>query len=837
MNQPPISTSSSTRFKTYQGPNLLQISMPMGGIGAGSICLNGIGGLQDFSIRNAPSISALPDDWNYTDAAFGVMRDCRTGTTKLLEGPMPVERIYDQGVQSQGFRRGGHEGLPRFSEATFESAYPFGTVRLRDPEFPVEVSVEGWSPFVPLDDVASGIPCCILNYQFSNPSPDAVSIEFSFHLAHPAQGVSGESGTRNSVIPGGGVKFSNVDDPTATTFGTAALILKHRDTSVKATWFRGGWFDGISALWTELSEGTFTENDGSASEKGVAGRNGGSVMVKIDLSPGESTTVPVILAWHFPNAEGVPSPTPWHPFYTTQWADAEEVARYSLCHLEQLELRTRAFRDALFGTTIPNTAIDAVASNLAILKSPTVLRQSSGNLWCWEGCFPTRGSCHGSCTHVWNYAQAIPHLYPALERTLREQELLRSMSEDGHVNFRSSLPDGPTTHDFHAAADGQLGGIMKVYREWQICGDLDWLRKMYPAAQRSLEYCIRTWDPNELGALFEPHHNTYDIEFWGPDGMCTTIYLGALSALAEMAASLEHSSDADRYTQLSNRSASYLDETLFDGDYYIHRVQWDGLADSSFRDLLAKSAPSEDDELTSLLRAEGPKYQYGTGCLSDGVIGAWMSDLYGIKTTLKATNVRAHLLAIYQNNFKASLANHACLQRPGYAIGHEPGLLLCTWPKGGKPTLPFVYSDEVWTGIEYQVASHLISHGFVEEGMTIVDAVRSRYDGRIRNPFCEVECGNYYARALSSFALLSSLSGFRYSAAEKSLWLDPKVVSSEFKTFFCTATGWGSLTLASSFQINLAEGYVELEKVVINGHEIPIQARAVAGEVLTIPLC
>ena len=74
-----------------------------------------------------------------------------------------------------------------------------------------------------------------------------------------------------------------------------------------------------------------------------------------------------------------------------------------------------------------------------------------------------------------------PHLYPQLERTLRDLELVRSMDERGHVNFRGAIPDGPVDHNGPAAADGQLGGIMKVYREWQISGDSDWLKKaVYP---------------------------------------------------------------------------------------------------------------------------------------------------------------------------------------------------------------------------------------------------------------------------------------------------------------------------------------------------------------------
>lgn len=469
-----------------------------------------------------------------------------------------------------------------------------------------------------------------------------------------------------------------------------------------------------------------------------------------------------------------------------------------------------AFKDALYSSTLPPAVLDAVGSNLAILKSPTVLRQENGNVWAWEGCFTTSGCCHGSCTHVWNYAQALPHLFPKLERTLREQELERSLNEQGHVCFRAALPDGPTEHGYHAASDGQLGGIMKLYRDWQISGDTAWLRRLYPLAKRSLDYCIETWDPERRGGLFEPHHNTYDIEFWGPDGMCGSIYVGALSAMAQMAGALKNPEDAAFYGALGEKAARFLDAELFNGEYYEQNVQWEDLREQSFR--LSLDSGTLDAETVRLFREEGPKYQYGAGCLSDGIIGGWMAALYGLPTLLETDHVRSTLQSIFRYNYKADLFDHACLQRPGYALGHEAGLLLCTWPRGGKPSLPFVYSDEVWTGIEYQVASHLIMEGLVEEGLTLVEAVRSRYDGHVRNPFNEYECGSYYARAMASYALLPALSGFRYSAVEKALRLAPKIRREAFQTFFSTQSGFGTIALTGNrVTVHVIEGTLEIK--------------------------
>jgi|CZKR01.1.fsa_nt_gi uncharacterized protein (DUF608 family) len=824
--------------RTFSGDSATQIAMPLGGIGAGCICLNGYGGLQDFSIWNHPSTTALPEGYASSQAAFAILHiKGASPVTKLVEGPFPVLKVYDQGLQGEGYRRGGFEGFPRFQKCVFKGEYPFGEVRISDSSVPLQVSLSAWNPFIPLDDKDSGIPCAILEYTLHNSSPRTVEYEFSYHLSHLAPGCSeDESASRNTVIPERGVFLHNLEKPNAEGYGSACLTAIGNQPRIKGMWLRSpGWeFDSLSALWREVSMGTFTANEGS-NEIDTRGRNGGSILLAGSLAPGESQTYPILIAWHFPNcylqvggaplaeAQGAAgcrsfpegASPPWRPYYASIWNDAREIALYVEEHYASLRARTLAFKEALFSSTLPTYVLDAISANLAILKSPTVLRLENGDLWGWEGCFPDAGCCHGSCTHVWNYAQAFPHLYPQLERTLRELELGRSMDENGHVTFRSALPEGPVKHDFHAASDGQLGGIMKVFRDWQISGDIDWLRKMYPLAKRSIDYCIRTWDPDHQGGLFEPHHNTYDIEFWGPDGMCTGIYLGALSALAEMARAVGQTQDATFYDDLAHRCARFMEEHLFNGEYFQQQVQYLGLRNTSFASMVAQ-VDEHSSEMQRLLKREGPKYQYGNGCLSDGVIGAWMARIYGIDTPLARENVRKTLQAIFKHNFKTDLSLHANAQRPGYAMGHEPGLLLCTWPLGGKPTLPFVYSDEVWTGIEYHVASHLIAEGFVKEGLTIVKALRSRYDGRIRNPWNEYECGNYYARAMASYALLGALAGFHYSAVQRTLWFGPQLTIRPFKTFFSTASGFGTIELGGrSLRVQLLEGVLPLEKLVL----------------------
>ena len=401
----------------------------------------------------------------------------------------------------------------------------------------------------------------------------------------------------------------------------------------------------------------------------------------------------------------------------------------------------------------------------------------------------------------------------SLERTLRETEFRVSQNTEGHQNFRVNLPISAPPHNFHAAADGQLGGIMKVYREWRISGDTQWMKDLFPAVKKSLDYCIRTWDPLHKGYLEEPHHNTYDIEFWGPDGMCTSFYLGALTAFIEMGKELKQ--PVKEYTALLSKGKKYMETALFDGEYFIQKIQWEGLQAPNPVDVMSFGG-SYSDEALKLLKEEGPKYQYGTGCLSDGILGMWMASVCGLDEVLDNEKVRSHLVAVHKYNLKHDLVDHFNPQRPVYACGKDGGLLLCTWPKGGMLSLPFVYSNEVWTGIEYQVASHLMMKGEVEKGLDIVRECRERYDGRVRNPFNEIECGHWYARAMASYGMLQGLTGVRYDAVDKTMYINSKI--GDFKSFISTDTGFGTIEWkAGKPVLNVVYGNIDVKRYNVSG--------------------
>ena len=354
---------------------------------------------------------------------------------------------------------------------------------------------------------------------------------------------------------------------------------------------------------------------------------------------------------------------------------------------------------------------------------------------------------------------------------------------------------------------------MKLYREWRISGDTQWMKELLPYAKKSLDYCIMTFDPMRKGCMDEPHHNTYDIEFWGADGMTSSFYLGALNAYIKMCKAVGE--PVKEYSALLAKGKKYMETELWNGEYFIQKIQWEDLQSPNPANVVSQGGGYSEEAL-ELLKKEGPKYQYGTGCLSDGILGMWIASVCGLDEVVDDQKVRSHLNAIYKYNLKHDLRDHFNPQRPTYACGKEGGLLLCTWPKGGMLSLPFIYSNEVWTGIEYQVASHLMMKGEVEKGLDIVRECRKRYDGRVRNPFNEIECGHWYARAMASYGLLQGLTGVRYDAVDKIVYVNSKI--GDFKSFISTDTGFGTVEFKDGkVTLDVVYGTIDVRHYSISG--------------------
>lgn len=781
----------------------------LGGIGTGNVSIGARGEFRDWEIFNSPGKgNHLP----YSFFAIWVAEEGQEGKAKVLES-----RIHPPYSKSHGFSSGEVAGLPHLDSSTLRGEYPFVWVDFEDEDLPLEISLEAFTPFIPLNADDSGIPGAVIRYRVKNLAGSSVKASIVGSLAN-AVGFEGYDTFKRIRLAGEGKNeyrerekirglfYSSDISEKHLTYGTMALTTSGKNVTYKVKWLEGGWFDGMQDFWDDFRKDGKLEKISSFEATGSEIKHEqklkvGSLGLYEEIAPGEEKVFEFFLTWHFPNrirgwdgndcscsekCERVKN------YYATIFENAWSAASYLADHLERLEGYSRSFHQALFSTTLPWYVIDAISSNITVLRSPTCFRIENGTFLGWEGCHDQEGCCPGSCTHVWNYAQTLAFLFPELERSMREVEFNLETDNEGKMAFRTMQVFGKNKWDMLPAADGQLGTIVRLYREWKLSGDDNFLKKLWDRAKKALDFAFEYWDSDKDFVLDARQHNTYDIEFYGPNSLTNSIFFAALKAGACMAEYMGDMESAKRYRGAHQRGSKKMDDSLWGGEYYIQKI---------------------DD-------VDKYRYQYGTGCLSDQLLGQFLAYIAGLGYVLSKNHVKKAVKSIFSYNFRSSFKGHHNVQRT-YALNDEKGLLLCSWPKGGRPKLPFVYSDEVWTGIEYQVATHLIYEGFIDEGLTIVRAVRERHDGYRRNPWNEVECGHHYARSLASWGLLIALSGFQYDMVEKTISFDPVVNKGNFSTFWSTGKAWGIYTQRVDFKTGQKEWNIEvlygnLEGVKIN---------------------
>ncbi|MBL8162797.1 MAG: hypothetical protein JNJ61_12490, partial [Anaerolineae bacterium] len=770
-----MSAVSKTKVRSFD-EKAAALAFPLGGVGTGTVSLGARGDLRDWEIFNRPAKGVT---LNNTYFALRVKP----------EGGKPVAKVLQAALQppldhSHGFDPQTGAGLPRFTSTTFYGEYPFARIDFHDDALPVRVSLEAFTPLIPLDPEKSGIPCAIFTYSVTNTGAVPLDVTIAGSLFNPVGHESFDPTNQNRRQQLGKTINRRRDDqgvhgvfmtaegiaPDALEYGSLALATDAENTTIKPAFLRAGWWDWLREYWTDLLE------DGRLNDLGYDTPadypDSGAVGAYATLAPGASTSMRFVLAWHFPNRNNswdLGNATRIRNHYATIFTDAWAAAAYTLREQALLEAETRKFHAALFDSTLPAEVIDALSANIVPMRSNTSFWLEDGRFMAWEGCFDNAGCCHGTCTHVWSYAYTAAYLFPSLEREMRRIELNVETETDGYMAFRTERTFNPDkvwmmSGERRAAVDGQMGTILRTYREWQLSGDIDWLRSVWQNAKLALNFAGIQWDTDHDTLLDGKQHNTYDINFYGVNPLCNIYYLAALRAGAALARVMGETDFADKCDAVFATSSRLTDEQLWNGEYYIQRL--------------------ED--------VDAYPYQHGLGCLSDQLLGQAHAEFLGLGDLLPREHVTAALQSIYKYNFRRDFTDHINMQRT-FVLNDESGLILCTWPYGGEPRFPFPYSDEVWTGIEYHVAAHLIALGSVETGLALVQAVRDRHDGQRRSPWNEVECGHHYARSMASWMLLLALTGFRVDPLQREMRFAPIETDKAFKFFWSNGQAWGSL--------------------------------------------
>jgi len=827
----------------YTGAKTGQISFPLGGIGSGCIGLAGNGSLIDWEIYNRPNKGGTNGFSHFAvkAEAGGKVLDAR-----VLNGDLPGPYMGQLGATSySGFGWGPARermaGMPHFRGVTFRGEFPIATLNFKEPKFPGRVSLTAFNPLIPTNDLDSSIPAALFEIEIVNPTAGAITYTVCGTLGNPLP-----AGNVHRVRKVAGARLlhfrSDSLSPEELAYGDLTIATDARDVSCQPYWFKGRWFDSLETYWRDLTTPGELPARRYPPAKAGAG-NDGTLAARIRLRGGQAGKVRFVIAWNFPNCENYWDksacrdaakacvPCTWKNYYATIWKDSPASAAYALTHWDRLARETRCFKDALFASDLPPAALDAVSANLSVLKTPTVLRLADGTFYGWEGCHASAGCCEGSCTHVWNYAQALPFLFPKLERSMRDANYAHNQSPDGAMAFRLWLPLGRARSRFPACADGQFGDVLKMYRDWKICGDTDWLRGHWPAIKQSIEYAwspenIDRWDPDRRGVLTGRTHHTLDMELLAPNSWLTGFYLGALKAAAEMGRALGDAAAAEDYAALFAKGKAWADEHLFNGEYYQQRID---LSDKSVLTAFGRGEKARRREiLNAYWDAEHKqiKYQIGDGCEIDQVLAQWHADLYGLGEVFDPRQTRKALKALFRHNFKKPMREHYNPCRI-YCLNDEAGLVICDWPDGtAKPRIPLTYAQETMHGYEYAAAIHMIGRGLVKEGMAVVESIRDRYDGERRNPWNEIECGSNYARSMAAYALLNAFAGLQFDMVAGRVGFDPifPAKSRRFRCFWSLAGGWGQFA-ASAGAATLTVLYGRLE---LRGLDLPyLRSRAV----------
>jgi non-lysosomal glucosylceramidase len=823
----------------YQGDARRCVALPLGGIGTGNVAICGDGSLRQWQLHNRPNHDGyLPETFfavraSSVEPPLNVCRILRSPAPAAAAEPAP--NVTDHVVPLDIDPPVAH--WPGVPETVFEAAYPFARIGYHDPELPVDVSLEAFTPFVPLDEQASALPLASFRFTISNPG----CVFVHGWLLGTLQNVVGWDGAtpieadRCSLFGGNVNRVRRRGDMTAILLDSASLAeddprfgelvlatrapcvafprfarsgdalrfveaLKLLGPTIDGDWSAGALRSACADIPALLSVPTGPSAPGQTWS--------GALAAAFALAPGASRDVEFVIAWRFPNRladfdqfgrRGTRLPALWvGNHYAERFGTALDAIDRFDADGARLRDQSRTWADAFLASDLPDVAIELLLAQPALIRSPTTFRTADGRFYGFEGSLGAStlnwngslgGSCPLNCNHVWNYEQGLSRLFPALERSMRETELCATQAPEGYLPHRVVLPlwlpqlhGGVIGGPERPALDGMLGAVLKSYREVRHGAGLDWLARLWPRITRVVDYAEETWDPDGDGVLVGEQPVTYDIALHGANMFVGGLWLAALRAMEEMAR-LVMPGRAAGYRERFERASARYDELLFDGEYY-----------------------------TQL--PEHSEHEFGRGCLSDQLVGQWWAHQLELGHLVPREHVVSALRAVVRHNLRHGFRGFEHGYRV-FADADDSGLLVCTWPKGGRPEVPIRYCDEVWTGVEYQVAAHCIIEGLEQEGLAILAAVRSRYDGVRRNPFNEIECGDHYARGLAGFVVLEALTGARYDAVSRRL-----AATDRFRRFpFVAGCGWGEIELASDgvVQLRCLGGELDLAELVVRG--------------------
>ena len=800
---------------TYlQSKNELQyIGMPVGGINCGTVYLGGDGRLWLWDIFNKNQEGIEPKTIKWSEDGKN-LRDVLSRDGACYVQPSKDIRPLEQGfaikIETEGKTviKKLQEG--EWDEIIFEATYPIATIHYKDKQLPIEIKLEGYSPFIALDEFNSGLPATILSFNIKNISSKKVQVSLLGWLENKSAIYSAKEdiherynvaiAQKNFHAVEGSIR-SKTGKPLAQEqlpdFGSLCIASLNEAANV------------ISSMEMPLQESSFTKNNNEETAKSINEKLIGAVSHSYELLPEKTMQSNFVISWHFPNLkiDGVQGSG---RFYQTKFNNASSVALYIHEHFKKLSGQTALWKQTWYDSTLPYWFLGRTFQNISTLATTTCHRFTSGRFWAWEGV----GSCPGNCTHVWQYAQAVGRIFPALEKDTRERvDLGIALLSDGGISFRAESETLP-------AIDGQAGTILRFYREHQMSVDNSFLFMNWANIKKTIQFVIKQ-DKNGDGMEDTPIENTLDAIWDGEISWIVGLCIAAVKAGQMMAKEMNDLSFANICKDYVEKGSRNMEDKLFNGEYFIHRPD----------------AVLGRKKLGS----------YNTSHI-DQVMGQSWAFQVGLGRILDKEKTMSALKSLWKYNFTKDVGPYIIDHRGGrpYALAGDGGLIMNTNPKnepkpfGEDVTWQAGYFNECMSGFEHQVASHMMAEGMTDESLVITRMIHDRYHAAKRNPFNEIECSDHYARAMASYGTFLTACGFEYHGPKKYIRFAPKLSANNFKAPFTSAQGWGSYSqtrknnsFAAKFEIkygklelknisvSLKENHQGKAMVSLNGKQIP----------------
>ncbi len=771
---------------------LRYIGMPAGGLHAGTMYLGGDGRLWLWGIYNDEREGVDPKTVTWNDGNKERQIISRDGANYVEPSIAGNKRVLEQGFAVKIVHNGKtiikELREEDWDEVSFEATYPVAKIIFTAKDIPIKIIMKAGAFFIPLDAENSALPATSFNIEVHNTSTQNIGYSLVGWLENGANkltAVNGDGLRKNNAVNG-----ENVSGIYSTFEALKEAAGKAPDAGTMSfAMLNNKGIINTSANIFPVNEAIFTTANTDEVKKLPGEKLVGSIAITSNIAAGKSSIHNFIITWHFPNVSSklqkLVADAKEGYYYATRFANATEVTAYITEHFKELQAQTYLWQQTWYQSTLPHWFLERTLLNIGTAATANTYRFATGRFWGWEGI----NSCEGTCTHVWQYAQALGRIFPSLERDTRQRvDLGIAMQENGGIRFRGEDANRP-------AIDGQAGTILRIYREHQTSIDNSFLQTNWPHIKKAVSFMF-VQDKNGDGMIDTPMENTLDAMWDGEISWIVGLCIAAAKAAQLMAEEMGDNAFAQICRDYAEKGSKNMAEQLFNGEYFIHKPD--------------------------AVKGRAKLGSYNT-CHIDQVYGQSWAFHVGLGRLWDRDKTVSALRALWKYNFAPDVGPYIKTHTGGrpYALEGEAGLIMNTNPHnepkpyGEEVTWQMGYFHECMTGFEHQVAAHMMAEGMTDEALVITRSIHDRYHAAKRNPFNEIECSDHYARAMASYGTFITACGFEYHGPKGYIRFNPAFAADNFLAPFTAAEGWGTYSQQMTGALFTAKLQVNYGKLAI----------------------